>query len=61
MKELSIHQLRMTQMCIRDRFYYNEVNWGQKIFDRKINDLINEREKFINYIEEFKKIYIDKE
>ena len=46
---------------LSNRFYYNEVNWGQKIFDRKINDLINEREKFINFIEEFRKIYIDKE
>ena len=46
---------------LSNRFYYNEVNWGQKIFDRKINDLINEREKFINFIEKFRKIYIDKE
>lgn len=42
---------------LSNRYYYNEVNWAQNTFNNKIQELIDEREKYIMFIEEFKKIY----
>lgn len=42
---------------LANRFYYNEVNWGQSTFNNKIEELINEREKFCKFIDEFKEMY----
>lgn len=42
---------------LTNRYYYNEVNWGQSTFDNKMKELIEEREEYINFIECFKKEY----
>ena len=39
------------------RYYYNEVNWGQNTFSNKIESIINEQEKFIKFLDDFKKEY----
>ncbi|MFL0250555.1 CotS family spore coat protein [Clostridium neuense] len=45
---------------LANRYYYNEVNWGQNTFNNKIRELIDEREKYTAFIEEFKKTYDQK-
>lgn len=42
---------------LANRFYYNEVNWGQNTFNNKIEELIGERDKFCKFIDEFKEMY----
>ncbi|MFQ6847588.1 MAG: CotS family spore coat protein, partial [Clostridium perfringens] len=42
---------------LANRYYYNEVMWGQNIFINKINNIINEKESYIKFIEEFKSKY----
>ena len=42
---------------LSNRFYYNEVNWTTNTFNNKLEELIAEREKYIDFIEEFKKEY----
>lgn len=42
---------------LSNRFYYNEVNWGQSTFNKKIQELVDEREKFNKLIEDFKIMY----
>ena len=42
---------------LSNRYYYNEVNWIQSTFTKKIEELVNEREKFEKFIEEFKSFY----
>lgn len=46
---------------LSNRFYYNEVNWGQSTFNNKIQELIDEREKFNKFIDDFKEMYNQKE
>ncbi|AGK95370.1 CotS family spore coat protein [Clostridium pasteurianum] len=50
---------RFWRLC--NRFYYNEVNWGQSTFNNKIQELIDEREKFNKFIDDFKEMYNQKE
>jgi spore coat protein I len=45
---------------LSNRFYYNEVNWGQNTFSNKLQELILEREKFSKFIEDFKERYNQK-
>lgn len=42
---------------LANRFYYNEVNWPVNTFNNKMEELISEQDKYINFIEEFKKTY----
>lgn len=42
---------------LANRFYYNEVNWPVNTFNNKMEELIEEQNKYINFIEEFKKTY----
>lgn len=46
---------RFWRLC--NRYYYNEVTWGESTFDRKINNLIGEQDKFKEFLEKFKKEY----
>lgn len=46
---------------LSNRYYYNEVNWAQNTFNKKIEDLITEQDNYIKFIEEFKKVYEQKE
>lgn len=46
---------RFWRLC--NRYYYNEVTWGESTFDRKINNLINEQDEFKEFLEKFKKEY----
>lgn len=42
---------------LANRYYYNEVNWGQNTFGSKIESIINEQENTIKFLEDFKKEY----
>ena len=42
---------------LANRYYYNEVNWGQNTFGNKIESIINEQEAMLKFLEEFKKEY----
>jgi spore coat protein, CotS family len=45
---------------LANRYYYNEVNWPSNTFNNKLEELISEQEKYIKFIESFKKIYNQK-
>ncbi|MBL4932707.1 CotS family spore coat protein [Clostridium paridis] len=42
---------------LANRYYYNEVNWGQGTFANKLDGLVQEQEAFLKFIEEFRKEY----
>lgn len=42
---------------LANRYYYNEVNWAQNTFINKLEKLIAEQDKYLNFTEEFKKEY----
>ncbi|MGL5378683.1 CotS family spore coat protein [Clostridium sp.] len=42
---------------LANRYYYNEVNWGQNTFSNKIEGIINEQEHWLNFLEQFKTRY----
>lgn len=46
---------------LSNRFYYNEVNWGQSTFGKKIQELIDEREQYNKFIDDFKEMYNQEE
>lgn len=46
---------------LANRFYYNEVTWGQNTFNKKINAIIDEKDKYNDFIEKFKVLYIENE
>lgn len=46
---------------LSNRYYYNEVNWAQNTFNKKIDELINEQEAYLKFIEDFKQCYDQKE
>jgi CotS family spore coat protein len=46
---------------LSNRYYYNEVNWPQNTFNKKIEELIGEQESYLRFIEEFKEFFEQKE
>ena len=42
---------------LANRYYYNEVNWGQNTFDSKLESIINEKDEYLKFLDEFKKKY----
>lgn len=42
---------------LANRYYYNEVNWGQNTFTKKLASIIEEQDKFLAFLNEFKKDY----
>lgn len=42
---------------LANRYYYNEVNWGQNTFASKLESIINEKEKYLDFLEKFKNEY----
>lgn len=42
---------------LANRYYYNEVNWGQNTFGNKIESIINEQENTIKFLDAFKVKY----
>lgn len=46
---------------LANRYYYNEVNWGQAAFSGKLDELVEEQEKYLNFIEQFKEYFSQKE
>lgn len=45
---------------LANRYYYNEVNWPSNTFNNKLEELISEQEKYIEFINSFKKMYNQK-
>lgn len=46
---------RYWRLC--NRYYYNEVNWIQSTFNKKMEELIAEKESFEKFIDDFKNTY----
>ncbi|SHK06840.1 spore coat protein I [Hathewaya proteolytica DSM 3090] len=46
---------RFWRIC--NRFYYNETNWVNSTFINKINNIINEKELYCKFLEEFREFY----
>ncbi|MGL4763380.1 MAG: CotS family spore coat protein [Sarcina sp.] len=42
---------------LANRHYYNEVTWGANTFTKKIQNIINEKDVYTDFIEAFKKEY----
>lgn len=42
---------------LANRYYYNEVNWGQNTFASKLESIINEQGKYLEFIDKFKYEY----
>ena len=42
---------------LANRYYYNEVNWGQNTFANKLSSIIQEQEKYLEFLEKFKNEY----
>lgn len=46
---------------LANRYYYNEVTWGVNTFIKKINEIIEEKDEYLNFIEKFKEEYKEEE
>ena len=46
---------------LSNRYYYNEVNWAQNTFNKKMDELIEEQQAYLKFIEDFKLTYDIKE
>lgn len=46
---------RYWRIC--NRYYYNEVNWVQNTFNKKMDELISEQENFEVFMKKFKEFY----
>lgn len=42
---------------LANRYYYNEVTWGQNTFNNKIQNILSEQEKYRSFVEAFKVLY----
>ena len=42
---------------LANRYYYNEVNWGQNTFDSKLESIIKEKDEYIRFLNDFKNEY----
>ena len=42
---------------LANRYYYNEVNWGQNTFDSKLESIINEKDEYLKFLDDFKNEY----
>ncbi len=42
---------------LANRYYYNEVNWGQNTFASKLESIINERDNYLAFLDSFKNKY----
>lgn len=43
---------------LANRYYYNEVNWGQNTFSNKIEAIIEEQDKFLEFLGKFEAEYL---
>jgi CotS family spore coat protein len=46
---------------LSNRYYYNEVNWAQNTFNKKIDELVQEQDAYLKFIEEFKQVFDQRE
>ena len=42
---------------LANRYYYNEVNWAQNTFASKLESIINEQDKYLDFLDRFKNEY----
>jgi len=42
---------------LANRYYYNEVNWAQNTFATKLDSIINEQDKYLDFLNKFKNEY----
>ena len=43
---------------LANRYYYNEVNWGQNTFYNKLQGIVDEREKYLKLLDDYEKEYL---
>ena len=41
-----------------NRYYYNEVNWGQNTFYKKLQGIVDEKEQYLKLLDEYEKEYL---
>lgn len=42
---------------LANRYYYNEVNWGQNTFGNKLSSIIEEQKVMLEFLDDFKRTY----
>lgn len=43
---------------LANRYYYNEVNWGQNTFYNKLQGIVDEKDKYLKFLDDYKKEYL---
>jgi CotS family spore coat protein len=43
---------------LANRYYYNEVSWGQNTFYNKLQGIVEERENYLKFLSEYEKEYL---
>lgn len=43
---------------LANRYYYNEVNWGQNTFYKKLQGIVDEKEQYLKLLDEYKQEYL---
>ena len=43
---------------LANRYYYNEVNWGQNTFYNKLKGIVDEKDDYLKFLNEFEKKYL---
>lgn len=43
---------------LANRYYYNEVNWGQNTFYKKLQGIVDEKEQYLKLLDEYEKEYL---
>ena len=50
----SLLQFQQRFWRLDNRYYYNEVNWGQNTFSNKLESIIKEQDEYIKFLDGFK-------
>ena len=43
---------------LANRYYYNEVNWGQNTFYNKLQGIVDEKEKYLKFLDDYKEEFL---
>ena len=43
---------------LANRYYYNEVNWGQNTFYKKLQGIVDEKEQYLKLLDEYEQEYL---
>ena len=43
---------------LANRYYYNEVNWGQNTFYNKLQSIVDEKENYLKFLDDYKEEFL---